>query len=132
MRRSSIRRARRDGPKGILIAHRNLADGADIVAEYLGTSEDDRIGCVLSFNFDYGMNQIWQTIRKGCTLYLHDLALPNDLFVLMSKERITALPVMPVIITKMFDKRLKVDTARPSISRRCATCAQPAGGCRRT
>ena len=97
-------------PKGILIAHRNLAEGADIVAEYLGTREDDRIGCVLSFNFDYGMNQIWQTIRQGCTLYLHDLALPNDLFAMMSKERITALPVMPVIITKMFDRRLKVST----------------------
>lgn len=95
-------------PKGILIAHRNLAEGADIVAEYLGTNEHDRIGCVLSFNFDYGMNQIWQTIRKGCTLYLHDLALPTDLFSMMSRERITALPVMPVIITKMFDKRLKV------------------------
>ena len=70
--------------KGILIAHRNLAEGADIVAEYLGTSEDDRIGCVLSFNFDYGMNQIWQTIRKGCTLILHELALPNDLFSMIS------------------------------------------------
>ncbi len=98
-------------PKGILIAHRNLADGADIVAEYLDTREVDRIGCVLSFNFDYGMNQIWQTILKGATLYLHDLALPNDLFALVAKESITALPVMPVIITKMFDKRLKLATA---------------------
>jgi amino acid adenylation domain-containing protein len=94
-------------PKGILISHRNLADGADIVAEYLGTNEADRIGCVLSFNFDYGLNQIWQTIRKGATLYLHDLALPNDLFAMLAKERITAVPVMPVIITKMFDRRLK-------------------------
>ncbi|MDP3085879.1 MAG: AMP-binding protein [Rubrivivax sp.] len=98
-------------PKGILIAQRNLAEGADIVAEYLGTREDDRIGCMLSFNFDYGMNQIWQTIRQGCTLVLHDLALPNDLFSMMAKQRITALPVMPVFITKMFDRRLKVNTA---------------------
>lgn len=98
-------------PKGILIAQRNLAEGADIVAEYLGTNEDDRIGCMLSFNFDYGMNQIWQTIRKGCTLVLHDLALPNDLFSMMTKQRITALPVMPVFITKMFDRRLKVNTS---------------------
>ena len=97
-------------PKGILIAHRNLAEGADIVAEFLGTNEQDRIGCMLSFNFDYGMNQLWQTLRMGCTLVLHDLALPNDLFAMMSKERITALPVMPVFITKMFDRRLKVDT----------------------
>ena len=98
-------------PKGILIAHRNLAEGADIVAEYLGTREDERIGSVLSFNFDYGMNQIWQTLRKGCTLVLHDLSLPNDLFAMMAKERITALPVMPVFITKMFDRRLKVNTS---------------------
>jgi acyl-CoA synthetase (AMP-forming)/AMP-acid ligase II len=47
-------------------------------------------------------------VRKGATLYLHDLALPNDLFALLAKESITALPVMPVIITKMFDKRLKL------------------------
>ena len=98
-------------PKGILISHRNLADGADIVAEYLGTREDERIGCILSFNFDYGLNQIWQTILKGATLYLHDLAMPNDLFALLAKESITALPLMPVIITKMFDRRLKLATA---------------------
>jgi len=94
-------------PKGILISHRNLADGADIVAQYLGTTEDDRIGCVLSFNFDYGLNQIWQTIRQGATLYLHNLALPHDLFAMLSAEAVTALPVMPVIITRMFDRRLK-------------------------
>lgn len=98
-------------PKGILISHRNLADGAEIVAGYLGTTQEDRIGCILSFNFDYGLNQIWQTIRQGATLYLHNLALPNDLFAMMTKEKITALPVMPVIITKMFDKRLKVATS---------------------
>jgi amino acid adenylation domain-containing protein len=103
-------------PKGILISHRNLADGTDIVAEYLGTNEEDRIGCVLSFNFDYGMNQIWQTIRKGATLYLHNLALPNDLFALLAAEKITALPVMPVIITKMFDKRLKLATVSNDFS----------------
>lgn len=97
-------------PKGILIAHRNLAEGAEIVSEYLGTGPDDRIGCVLSFNFDYGMNQIWQAIYKSATLFLHDLAMPNDLFAMLAKERITALPVMPVIITKMFDRRLKLST----------------------
>jgi len=110
-------------PKGILIAHRNLADGADIVAEYLETREDDRIGCVLSFNFDYGLNQIWQTIRKGATLHLHDLAMPNDLFALLAKERITVLPVMPVIITKMFDKRLKLATGSYDFSSMRYVCS---------
>jgi amino acid adenylation domain-containing protein len=98
-------------PKGILISHRNFVDGADIVAEYLRTTEHDRIGCVLSFNFDYGLNQIWQTLSKGSSLYLHDFALPNDLFALLAEEKITGLPVMPVILTQMFDKRLKIKTA---------------------
>ncbi len=110
-------------PKGILISHRNFADGADLVAEYLDTTQDDRIACVLSFNFDYGLNQIWQTIRKGATLYLHNLALPNDLFSLMAKEAITALPVMPVIITKMFDKRLKIATGAYDFSSLRYTCS---------
>lgn len=96
-------------PKGILISHRNLADGTDIVVDYLGTSVDDRIGCVLSFNFDYGLNQIWQSVRGGCTLYLHDFALPNDVFSFLSGHDITAFPVMPVIISQLFDKRLKLD-----------------------
>lgn len=111
-------------PKGILISHRNLADGADIVADYLGVTQEERIGCVLSFNFDYGLNQIWQTVRKGATLYLHDLALPNDLFALLAKEAITALPVMPVIITKMFDRRLKLATGNhdfPALRFVCST-----------
>lgn len=103
-------------PKGILISHRNLADGAEIVSEYLETTEEDRIGCVLSFNFDYGLNQIWQTLLKGCTLYLHDFAFPNDLFSLLAEEKITALPVMPVIISQMFNKRLKIATASHDFS----------------
>ena len=93
-------------PKGILISHRNLSDGAEIVASYLGTVETDRICSILSFNFDYGLNQIWQTLLAGATLYLHDLAMPNDLFALLSEQEITALPVMPIIITQMFAENL--------------------------
>ena len=110
-------------PKGILISHRNLAEGAEIVVQYLGTNEQDRIGCMLSFNFDYGMNQIWQTLYTGCTLVLHELALPNDLFAMLTKERITALPVMPVFITKMFDRRLKVNSAAFDFSRLRYVCS---------
>lgn len=110
-------------PKGILISHRNLTDGAEIVATYLGTSESDRIGCVLSFNFDYGLNQIWQTVRQGATLCLHNLVLPNDLFAMLAKEKITVLPVMPVIITRMFDKRLKTASASFDLSSLRTVCS---------
>jgi amino acid adenylation domain-containing protein len=93
-------------PKGIVISHRNLADGARIVASYLGTKVTDRIACVLSLNFDHGLNQLWQTLHTGASLYLHDLIFPRDLFRLLATKRITALPLMPVIITTMFDPQL--------------------------
>ena len=93
-------------PKGIVISHRNLADGARIVASYLGTKATDRIAGVLSLNFDHGLNQLWQTLHTGSSLYLHDLIFPRDLFRLLATKRITALPLMPVIITRMFDPQL--------------------------
>jgi amino acid adenylation domain-containing protein len=93
-------------PKGIVITQRNLADGARIVASYLGTKTTDRIAGVLSLNFDYGLNQLWQTLFMGSSLYLHDLIFPRDLFRLLASERLTALPVMPVLISRMFDPRL--------------------------
>jgi len=92
-------------PKGIMVTHQNLSDGTDIVARYLGTVEEDRICGIMSFNFDYGLNQLWQIIDKGATLYLHEFVFPNDLFSLLSDKRLTVLPVMPVIIAKMFDAR---------------------------
>lgn len=93
-------------PKGIIISHRNLADGARIVASYLGTKATDRIAAVLPLTSDYSLNQLWQTLLMGSSLYLHDLIFPRDLFRLLASERITALPVMPVIISRMFDPQL--------------------------
>lgn len=93
-------------PKGIIISHKNLVDGARIVAGYLGTKATDRIAGVLSLNFDHGLNQLWQTLYVGSSLYLHDLMFPRDLFRLIARERLTALPVMPVIISRMFDPQL--------------------------
>jgi len=93
-------------PKGIVIAHRNLADGARIVASYLGTKPTDRIAGVLALTFDYGLNQLWQTLCVGSSLYLHDLIFPRDLFRLLAAQRITALPLMPAMITRMFDPQL--------------------------
>ena len=92
-------------PKGIVISHRNLSDGARIVSAYTGTTRDDRIAGILSLNFDYGLNQLWQTIYKGASLYFHDLLFPKDLFEMLHNEKITSLPLMPVIMTRMFDPR---------------------------
>jgi amino acid adenylation domain-containing protein len=110
-------------PKGIQISHRNLADGAEIVGSYLGTVESDRICCVLSFNFDYGLNQIWQALMVGATLYLHDLAMPNDLHTLIAEEKLTALPVMPIVITQMFTENLYKPVATHDFSNLRYVCS---------
>ena len=93
-------------PKGIMVTHRNICDGARITAAYLGTRHGDRIGLVLSLNFDYGLNQLWQALLTGARLCLHELVFPADLFRFLAAERVTALPLMPVIVTRMFDPRL--------------------------
>ncbi|MEU9104586.1 AMP-binding protein [Streptomyces xanthophaeus] len=93
-------------PKGIMVSHRNIWDGARITSRYLGTSRGDRIGSLLSLNFDYGLNQLWQTLATGASLHLHELVFPADAFRFLHEERITVLPVMPVIITRLFDPRL--------------------------
>ncbi|WP_167666629.1 AMP-binding protein [Micromonospora narathiwatensis] len=103
-------------PKGIMVTHRNLCDGARITARYLGTRRDDRIGSVLSLNFDYGLNQLWQALHTGAQLHLHELVFPADLFRFLAAERITVLPVMPVIVTRMFDARLLRDWPTEDLS----------------
>jgi amino acid adenylation domain-containing protein len=92
-------------PKGIMVTHRNLSDGARIVAHYLNTAENDRIASILSFNFDYGLNQIWQSLLTGASLHLHELIMPNDCISFIVKEKITAVPLMPAIMTRLFDPR---------------------------
>lgn len=92
-------------PKGITISHRNLFDGAHIVSAYTRTSSEDRIAGILSLNFDYGLNQLWQSILKGASLHFHDFLFPNDFFQMLYADQITSLPLMPVIITRMFDPR---------------------------
>jgi len=54
-------------PKGIVITQRNLADGARIVASYLGTTATDRIAGVLSLNFDYKLVQPIVEIQREHT-----------------------------------------------------------------
>lgn len=99
-------------PKGIMVTHRNLADGAEIVASYLGTCADDRIAGVLSLNFDYGLNQLWQCLLTGASLHLHEFVLPNDLLEFLVREQITVLPVMPVLLARLSDSRF-LDRSRP-------------------
>jgi len=90
--------------KGIVIDHRALIDGGRIVSKYLDIRKDDIISGILSFNLDYGLNQIFTTLYKKATLAIHKFVLPSDFFSHLINEKITVLPLMPIHITQMFDE----------------------------
>ncbi len=91
-------------PKGIVIDHRAFIDGARIVSKYLNIQSDDVISGLLSFNLDYGLNQIFTTLYKKATLAIHKFVLPADFFTHLINDKVTVLPLMPIHITQMFDE----------------------------
>ncbi len=90
-------------PKGIVITHRNLIDGARVVSNYLHVREDDILSGVLSFNLDYGLNQIFTALYAKATLAIHKFVLPADFFNHIINDKITILALMPIHITQIFD-----------------------------
>ncbi|MBU1669047.1 AMP-binding protein [bacterium] len=90
--------------KGIVMSHKNLSDGARIVSNYLELTSDDVVSGLLSFNLDYGLNQIFCTLQSQATLALHKFILPSDFFAHLLRDKVTVLALMPVHIGKMFDE----------------------------
>ncbi len=91
-------------PKGVVINHRALTDGARIVTNYLNIQKDDVISGILSFNLDYGLNQIFSAIYTTATLVIHRFLLPSDFFSHIINDNITILPLMPIHITEIFNE----------------------------
>lgn len=93
-------------PKGIVITHRNLLDGARIVSSYLELTSQDVLLGLLPFNFDYGLNQLTTSLLVGATLVLFHYTMPNELLRTLHRERITGLAVIPPVLSAMFNPRL--------------------------
>jgi len=91
-------------PKGIVIDHRAFIDGARIVSNYLDIKSSDILSGILSFNLDYGLNQIFTSLYKKATLAIHKFVLPSDFFTHLIHDKVTVLPLMPIHITQMFDE----------------------------
>ena len=57
-------------PKGVMLSHRNLLEGAWSVAHYLNHTRADRILTVLPLSFDAGLSQLTSAWTSGATLSL--------------------------------------------------------------
>jgi acyl-CoA ligase (AMP-forming) (exosortase A-associated) len=82
-------------PKGVVLSHRNIAAGANSVAEYLELSAEDRILSVLPLSFDYGLNQITTAFLVGATAVLMNYLFPRDVIKAVAEEKITGLAAVP-------------------------------------
>ncbi len=92
-------------PKGVVVPHRTVVEGAEIVSSYLNITADDRLISVLPFNFDYGLNQATTSILNGATLVMHQFFLPKDLLNILSEEKITGFAGMNPIWVKLFNEK---------------------------
>jgi amino acid adenylation domain-containing protein len=83
-------------PKGVMLTHRNMLTAATSIAAYLGNREDDVILCALPLAFDYGLYQMIMAVKAGARLVLEpSFAIVPQVVARISKERVTALPLLP-------------------------------------
>ncbi len=107
-------------PKGVVLSHRNVVAGAQIVSSYLETSKDDRILAVLPFSFDYGLNQLMTALRMGATLVLQHSRMPGDLLRSLREYEITQLAGVPPLWPLLLQSARSLEE-RPLIHLRCLT-----------
>jgi acyl-CoA ligase (AMP-forming) (exosortase A-associated) len=84
-------------PKGIMLSHRNLINGAEIISDYLLITEKDIIISLLPFSFDYGLNQLLSSVLHGGTLVIERSSMPTDICNTLMRENITGLAAVPML-----------------------------------
>ncbi|AOK19198.1 acyl--CoA ligase [Burkholderia ubonensis] len=82
-------------PKGVMLSHRNLLEGAWSVAHYLKHTSSDRILAALPLSFDAGLSQLTSAWAAGATAVLINYLAPQDVIDACVSERITAITGVP-------------------------------------
>ncbi len=90
-------------PKGVVVSHRNLIAGAQSVTEYLQITKQDVILSILPFSFDYGLNQLINTLFAGATIVLQNYLGPIDILTAAQNHSITLIAGIPFIWAELLD-----------------------------
>lgn len=94
-------------PKGVMLTHANIMSAAASIAGYLENSSDDVILNVLPLSFDYGLYQVFLAFRAGARLILErSFVYPTLMLDLLVRERVTALPIVPMILVVLLRQDL--------------------------
>jgi amino acid adenylation domain-containing protein len=93
-------------PKGVMLSHRNMLTAATSIAAYLGNVEDDVFLNALPLAFDYGLYQMIMAFAAGARLILEpSFGVVQQVVARMSKERVTALPLLPTVCALLAELR---------------------------
>jgi amino acid adenylation domain-containing protein len=88
-------------PKGVMLSHRNFVAATQIVAEYLGNSENDRLLAVLPCCFNYGLLQILSMLLVGGSVVLQRVTMAAELAIALGRHGITGVAAVPSIWTPL-------------------------------
>jgi long-chain acyl-CoA synthetase len=95
-------------PKGVMLTHLNMITAADSVISYLGNNANDVILNVLRLSYSYGLYQVLTGFLVGATVILErSITYPYLLFDKISKEGVTAFPLVPTIAALLLHYDLK-------------------------
>ena len=82
-------------PKGVMLSHANVLAGAEIVANYLSITCQDRLLAALPLSFDAGLNQLTTAILAGATTVMIEFRFGRDITQSLIREKITGLAGVP-------------------------------------
>jgi len=82
-------------PKGVVLSHINLIEGAKSVADYLDNTAEDKLLAVLPFSFDYGLSQLTTAFLSGASVVLLEYLMPRDVVNAVARYQITGLASVP-------------------------------------
>ena len=92
-------------PKGVMLSHRNLLEGAWSVASYLHHRSTDRILVVLPLSFDAGLSQLTSAWSVGASAILLNYLSAQDVVHACEREQITAITGVPPLWMQLASAR---------------------------
>ena len=84
-------------PKGVMLTHTNLIQGARCVACYLENTGEDRVLGLLPLSFDYGLSQLTTMCLVGGTVVLPRAPMPSEIVKTVVQDRVTGFAGIPPI-----------------------------------
>jgi long-chain acyl-CoA synthetase len=85
-------------PKGVMLSHANITVATTSINQYLRNTNEDVILDVLPLSFDYGLYQLFLAFQSGASVVLErSFVYPTLMLELITRERVTALPIVPMI-----------------------------------